>query len=131
MAEIVIICPGDRESMVVSLHEASQLKGGGADVAVFFEWGALIAFAERKFEFSPSVARYAATMEENAKKMGLATDPMDNLKTAKAAGIPTYGCAVEAALLGIREKVPPEIQLMELPDSTKLLAEAKKVIGGF
>lgn len=52
------------------------------------------------------------------------------LKGAKAAGIPIYGCAVEAALPGITEKVPPEIELLEQADLTKPIIEAKKIIGG-
>lgn len=131
MPEILIICPENKESIIVSLIEASQLKSGGADVAVFIEWGALIAFAEKKFEYSPPIKRYAATLEKNLKKMGYSTEPMDYLKTAKDAGVPMYGCVVEATTLGIKDKLPAEIQLLELPDSTKLLVEAKKVIGGF
>ncbi len=119
------------ETIIPSLIMASKLKNEGADVVVFLEWRALVAFAEKKFNFSSLVARYAATIDENARKMGLPTDPMDLLKGAKAAGVPIYGCAVEAALSGITERVPPEIQLMAEPDLTKPLLEAKKVVSGF
>jgi hypothetical protein len=37
---------------------------------------------------------------------------------------------VEAALSGVREKVPPEIELLELADLSKPIVEAKKIIGG-
>jgi hypothetical protein len=38
---------------------ASKLKKEGEDVVIFFDWRALVAFAEKKFEFSPSVAKYS------------------------------------------------------------------------
>jgi len=85
---------------------------------------------EKDFKYSSPVAKYAAITEENAKKMGIPTDPMALLKGAKAAGIPVYGCAVEAALSGITGKVPPEIELLEQADLTKPIIEAKKIIGG-
>lgn len=119
------------DTIMPSLLMASKLKKEGADVVIFFEWRALVAFAEKKFEFSPSVAEYATTIYENAKKMGFPSDLMELLKAAKAAGIPIYGCAVEAALTGITEKVPPEIQLMAEADLSKPFLEAEKIIGGF
>jgi len=63
--------------------------------------------------------------------MGVPADPVFLLIGAKAAGIPIYGCAVEAALTGIAEKVPPEIELMEEKDLSKPFLEAKKITGGF
>jgi hypothetical protein len=85
---------------------------------------------ENDFKYSSPVAKYAAIIEGNAKKMGLDTDPMALLKAVKAAGIPVYSCAVEAALSGVRDKVPPEIELLELADLTRPIVEAKKIIGG-
>ncbi len=128
---LIQVSSGNLETIIPSLIMASKLKSEGADVVVFCEWKALVAFVEKKFEFSSSVARYAATIKENARKMGLPIDPMDLLKGAKAAGVPVYGCAVEAALSGITEDVPSEIQLMEEPDLAKPLLEAKKIVGGF
>lgn len=119
------------DTIMPSLLMASKLKKEGADVVIFFEWRALVAFAEKKFEFSPSVAEYATTIYENANKMGFPSDLMKLLKAAKAAGIPIYGCAVEAALTGITEKVPPEIQLMAETDLSKPFLEAEKIIGEF
>jgi peroxiredoxin family protein len=128
---LIQVSSGELETIIPSLIMASKLKSEGADVVVFFEWRALVAFAEKRFEFSSPVARYASSIEENARKMKLPTDPMVLLKGAKAAGIPIFGCAVEAALSGITEKVPSEIKLMEEPELTKPLLEAKKIISGF
>jgi len=55
---------------------------------------------------------------------------MDLLKAVKADGVLIYGCAVEAALTGITEKIPPEIELLLYEDLSKPY-EAKKIVGGF
>jgi len=127
---LIDVHSGEVDTLVPNLFMASMLKAQGVDVAVFLEWRALVAFVEKDFKFSSSVAKYAAITEENAKKMGLLTDPMTLLQGAKAAGIPVYGCAVEAALCGITERVPPEIQLLEQADLARPIVEAKKIIGG-
>ena len=127
---LIDVHSGETDTLIPNLVMALSLKAQGVDVAVFLEWRALIAFVEKDFKYSSPVAKYAAITEENAKKMGIPTDPMALLKAAKAAGIPIYGCAVEAALSGVREKVPPEIELLELADLTKPIVEAKKIIGG-
>jgi peroxiredoxin family protein len=118
-------------SIATSLVIATQLKTLGQDVAVFFDWEALVALVEKKLAPAPILMPYAATMMENMPKMGFPADPMEFLKGAKAAGVPLYTCAVTAGLLGIADKLPPEIEAMEMPSVMKLLAEAKKVIGGF
>lgn len=119
------------DSIIPSLFMAMRFKSEGKDVAVLFEWRALIAFAEKKLEYSPSLAKYTHGIEEKAGKMGLPTDPMDYLKGVKAAGVPIYGCGIVALLSGITEKLPPEIQLLEDQDIAKPYLEAKKVINGF
>jgi peroxiredoxin family protein len=127
---LIDVHSGEVDTLIPNLVMASMLKAQGVDVAVFLEWRALVAFAERDFKYSAPVAKYATTVEKNAKKMGVPADPMTLLKGAKAAGIAIYGCAVEAALSGITEKVPPEIILLEEADLTKPIIEAKKIIGG-
>jgi peroxiredoxin family protein len=127
---LIDVHSGEIDTLIPNLFMASMLKAQGVDVAVFLEWRALVAFVEKDFKYSSPVAKYAAKTEENAKKMGIPTDPMTLLKGAKAAGIPVYGCAVEAALSGITGKVPPEIELLEQADLAKPIIEAKKIIGG-
>jgi peroxiredoxin family protein len=127
---LIDVHSGEIDTLIPNLFMASMLKAQGVDVAVFLEWRALVAFVEKDFKYSSPVAKYAAKTEENAKKMGMQTDPMALLKGAKAAGIPVYGCAVEAALSGIAGKVPPEIELLEQADLAKPIIEAKKIIGG-
>ena len=127
---LIDVHSGETDTLIPNLFMALSLKAQGVDVAVFLEWRALVAFVEKDFKYSSPVAKYAAIIEENAKKMGVPTDLMALLKSAKAAGIPVYGCAVEAALSGVTEKVPSEVELLELADLSKPIVEAKKIIGG-
>jgi peroxiredoxin family protein len=127
---LIDVHSGEIDTLIPNLIMASMLKEQGVDVAVFLEWRALVSFVEKDYPFSSSVAKYATTIAENAKKMGFSTDPMELLRAAKAAGVPVYACAIEAALTGITEKVPPEIKLLEEADLTKPIIEAKKIIGG-
>jgi peroxiredoxin family protein len=127
---LVDVHSGETDTLIPNLVMALMLKAQGVDVSVFLEWRALAAFVEKEFNYSSPVAKYAAIIDENAKKMGLPIDPVALLQAAKAAGIPIYACAVEAALCGVREKVPPEIELLEMADLTKPIVEAKKIIGG-
>jgi peroxiredoxin family protein len=130
MDTLIKVNSGWIDTIMPSLLVASKLKKEGEDVVIFFDWRALAAFAEKKFEFSPSVAKYSTTIFENIKKMGLPSDLMDLLKAVKADGVTIYGCAVEAALTGITEKIPPEIELLPYEDLLKPY-EAKRIIGGF
>ena len=130
MDMLIKVNSGWIDTILPSLLTASKLKKEGVDVVIFFDWRALVAFTDKEFEFSPSVAKYAPTILENSKEMGLPSDLMDLLKAVKADGIPIYGCAVEAALAGITEKIPPEIELLPYEDLTKPYG-AKKIVGGF
>lgn len=127
---LIDVHSGEIDTLIPNLIMASMLKGQGVDVAVFLEWRALVSFVEKDYPFSSSVAKYAATIAENAKKMGFSTDPMELLRAAKAAGVPVYACAIEAALTAITKRVPPEIKLLDEADLTKPIIEAKKIIGG-
>ncbi len=127
---LIDVHSGETDTLIPNLVMALSLKAQGLDVSVFLEWRALVAFVERDFKYSLPVAKYAAVVEGNARRMGLPVDPMALLEAAKAAGIPIYGCAVEAELSGVRERVPPEVELLEMADLTKPIVEAKKIIGG-
>jgi predicted peroxiredoxin len=131
MEILIQVSSGYSDSIIPSLFMAMRFKSKGKDVAVLFEWRALIAFAEKKFEYSPSLAEYKHGIDEKAGKMGLPTDPMDYLKGAKAAGVLITGCGPAAVFSEIADKLPPEIQVVEMQDITKPFLEAKKIISGF
>ena len=128
---LIQISSGNLDTIIPGLVMATRLKNEGADVAVSFQWRALVAFAEKEFAFSQQVSKYVTRINDNAAKMGFPVDPMKYLDGAKADGIPLFGCAVEAEICGIKEKIPQEIELVEESDITNFLLEAKKVISGF
>lgn len=131
MAELLIWqTDGYFHSMSNALFDALQLKRLGVDVAVLFAQAAVAALAEKKFDTSPPLAKYTTTINENLKKMGFSTDVMDYLKQAKSAGIPLYAGGW-CDLLGVRGKLPPEIQEIQITQAEKLMAEAKRIIGRF
>lgn len=91
------------DTIIPGLIIATRLKKEGEDVAVSFQWRALVTFAEKEFAFSEPVSKYRTKINENTEKMGFPVDPMKFLDGAKAAGIPLYGCAIEAEICGTRK----------------------------
>ena len=82
---LIQINSGNLDTIIPGLVMATRLKNEGADVAVSFQWRALVTFAERHFEFSPSVTRYVTKINENAEMMGFPPDylvlPFLNIET--------------------------------------------------
>lgn len=133
MAEMLLwCCEGSFSSIGTNLFLATQLKGAGVDVAILFDVEALAALAERKFGYEPAplLKPYEATIQKNIRAMGLPTEAAEYLKAAAAAGVPLYACAGWAGFLGVAQKLPAEIKVMEIPDVVKLLAQAKRIAGG-
>jgi predicted peroxiredoxin len=131
MAEVVIWqSSGYLNSFVTALFTALQLKGMGVDVAVVFDQAAVAALAQKKFDVAPPLSKYATTIMANVKNAGYSPDAMDYVKQCKAAGVPLYACEAWRDFLGVGAKLPPEIEVKGIPWDMKLLAEAKKVIGG-
>ena len=132
MAETLVVgTRGDWTSLVVNCYIAINLKRIGHDVALAFDSDALQAIGEGKFEPSAFDARIWPMFLENAKKMGFPEGgPLEWIKMVKAAGIHIYTCGGQVDMRGLRGKLPPEIEPL-YPDLLNVLAEAKKVIGGW
>ena len=133
MAEMLIwCCEGSFSSIGTNLFLATQLKGAGVDIAILFDTEALVALAEKKFGYEPAplLKPYEATIQKNMKAIGFSTEVAEYLKAATAAGVPMYACAGWAGFLGVAQKLPAEIKVMEIPDVVKFLAQAKRIIGG-
>ncbi|MFC2045681.1 hypothetical protein ACFLUH_03280 [Chloroflexota bacterium] len=64
------------------------------------------------------------------KKMGFSTEPADDLKMCQDAGVPVYGSGTWSDLLGVRDKLPAGLQVMEIAEAEKLMADARNIIGG-
>lgn len=103
---LIQISSGYLDTIIPSLIMASRLKSEGTDVTVLFQWRALVAYSEKKFEYSPTIAKYAATIGEGEKRIGVPLNPMDFLKRVRDAGIPVYSFVLEAELSDITKKVP-------------------------
>lgn len=130
MAETLVRCTeGTMNAIYDNLLLAAMLKGLGVDVAVLFFPEALLCLAERKFPLPPLLSTYSETAVDNMRKMGLTTSPMEALKMAKDAGVTVYACGTCADVFAVRDKLPAEMEILEMDDVVKLIAEAKKVIG--
>ena len=130
MAETLVRCTeGTMNAIYDNLLLATGLKGLGVDVAILFLPEALLCLAERKFPLPPLLSTYSETMVDNMKKTGLPTNPMGALKMAKDAGVTIYACGACADFFAVRDKLPAEMEILEMNDVAKLVAEAKKVIG--
>jgi peroxiredoxin family protein len=133
MAEMLIwCCEGSFSSIGTNLFLATQLRGAGVDVAILFDTEALVALAERKFGYEPTplLKRHEATIQKNMKAVGFSTEVAEYLKAAAAARVPLYACAGWAGFLGVAQKLPAEIKVIEIAEVVKLLAQAKRITGG-
>lgn len=126
-------CEGSYSSIGTNLFLASQLKSSGVDVVVLFDGEALVALAENNFGYEPNplLKNYAKTIEENMKAMGMPTEPEAHFKAAIEAKVPMYACGGWAGFLGVAQKLPAGITVLDIPDVVKLIAESKKISGGF
>jgi predicted peroxiredoxin len=117
-------------SFNTALAVVTELKKQGTDVAVVFDEAAIRALAEGNFSPSPEVADMFSTIGENVQKTGWPMDPMDYVKHAESAGVKMYACGAWCDFLGVRGKLPAQVQVLEVPDVVKLLGEAKRIAGG-
>ncbi len=130
MAETLVLCSrGTSNAIAGSIYIGIMLKGQGVDTAVFFYQEAVVPFLERKFERPPLLEKYAEIIHKNREKTGLTADVMDMLKMAKEAVVPVYVCGLWADLLDARDKLPEEMEVIEMNDAIKLFADAKRHIG--
>lgn len=126
-------CEGSFASIGTNLFLATQLKNSGVDVVILFDGEALAAIAENNvgYEPTPLLKKHAETIEQNLKKMGMPSEPEEVLKIAVAAKVPLYACAGWAGFLDVAQKLPADIKLLEIPDVVKLIADSKRISGGF
>ncbi|MEE8471088.1 MAG: hypothetical protein V3S51_07145 [Dehalococcoidia bacterium] len=129
MAQFLIMCSqGTQTSINGALFTAIQLKDMGVDAVVEFGQESLVALAEKVFMLSPLLSTYAQTLITNSKEMGYPTDPLATLKLAKALGVSVYTAEPWVEVLGIRDKLPEEIEILSLAETMKLIAESEKHI---
>jgi peroxiredoxin family protein len=129
MVDTMVLCSkGTLNGIMSGLLTAVYLKGLGVDTAVLFYQEAVAAFADRKFEFAPLLQKHANTILENLSKAGRTSDPVEMVKLAKAAGVPVYICGAWVDLIGARDSVPAEMEVITVEQGVRLVAESKKVV---
>lgn len=129
MVDTLVLCSkGTLNGIMSSLLTAVYLKGLGIDAAVLFYQEAVAAFAERKFEFAPLLQRHADTILQNLSKAGRTADPVEMVKLAKAAGVSVYMCGAWVDLMGLRDSVPADMEIITIENGVRLVAESKKVV---
>ena len=129
MIDTMVLCSkGTLNGIMSGLLTAVYLKGLGVDTAVLFYQEAVAAFADRKFEFAPLLQKHADTILQNLSEAGRTSDPIEMVKLAKAAGVPVYLCGAWVDLMGLRDSVPADMEIITIENAVKLVAESKKVV---
>mgnify|MGYP000170861041 CR=1 FL=1 len=129
MHDLFIICTsGHKNALISSLAFALEAKRVSQNVAVFFVQGSLAALADRKFEWAEELKDYGEQIEESLKSEGLSADPLELLRVAKVTGVDLIACGAWTKMLGVENRLPPEVRV-ELPsECLRMTLEAKKVL---
>jgi peroxiredoxin family protein len=141
--DLLLICRDALENSIIgNILVAMEEKKAGVDVGILFTQEALASLAGHSFDWSPLFRDRdtRAKISKNAKSMGIPlahakdgrqTDTYQLLKAAKDAGINLMACPAWTALLGIQDRVPPELNKIDSSTAMKCLKDAKRVIGTF
>ena len=141
--DMIFICRDALENSLISnLVMAIEAKKDGINVGVIFTQEALAALAGETFSWSPLLQERGKRLKiaQGAKKMEIPmisardarqTDVWNLVNAAAEAGVALFACPVWQGLLGLEEKLPSQIQKIQLPEALKLLTDARKVIGTF
>jgi len=87
-----------------------------------------VTLAERKFEWAEELKGYGERIEESLKRKGLSADPLELLKIAKGAGVALIACGAWTAMLGVADKLPPELEVESPAECLRQTLEAKKIM---
>jgi len=128
---LIIIRDAFINSYTGSLASAMLAKQEGLEVEVLFVQEAIVALTEKKFRMSPVLEPYQGKLTEVVKGFGLSTDPVELVGIVKKAGVPLFTCPIWTEYLGIKDHVPEEIEILELPKFMDKIIKAKKILGTF
>jgi hypothetical protein len=131
MDMFIISRDGSKQSILANLATALALKGQGQEVVLMYDQEAMIALAEKNFDYTGLVGKYASATENVISSCGVSTDPFILLKAAKDAGIDVITCALWAGVAGSRNQIPSELRVVELDELFHLIADSKKIMGSF
>lgn len=141
--DILIFCRDALvNSLIGSIGTAMAFTKVGAEAGVIFTNEALAALGGiGAFQWSPLFAgrNARAKVNKNATALGIPVgEPKDSrwtdlsrlFKAAQEAGVKLYACPLWTNILEVKEKLPPEVIVIEQEDLLKAMQKAKTVIGG-
>lgn len=122
---------GSKQSLVANLALAVWSKQQGQDVVLMYDQEAMIAMAENNFQYTGLLKPYAEDMERIIGGMGFPTDPIANLRMAKAMGVEIVTCQLWAGVARTKNEIPEEIKVVEIDEIFAMIASAEKIMGNF
>ena len=141
--EMLLICRDAREDVLLStVVMAMEAKKAGAEVGILFTGEAIAALSGRSFNWSPLLQDRDTRMgvSRTAKEMGYPlasprdarwTKPLQLLPAAGEAGVRLMACPLWTKLLNVDEKLPKELERLDMAAVIRELRQAHKVIGSF
>ena len=143
--ELMFISRDAREdSLLGTVMMAMEARKAGADVGILFTGEAIAALSGRSFNWSPLLEDRESRMgiSRTAKELGYPlasprdrrgrwTKPLQLLPAASEAGVRLLACPLWSKLLDAGEKLPEELEQIEVESLVRELRQAQKVIGSF
>ena len=141
--DILLICRDALgNSVIANLALALDARRRGRRAAVLFTEEALAALAGESFGWSPLFRSRPAriTISRGASAMGVPvaaerddrwTDFPRLLAAAHEAGVELLACPIWSQILGLDDRLPVEVSVMESTEALERLMDERRVIGGF
>jgi len=120
-----------KQSIIGCLGTAIALRQKGLAVTLMYEQNAMVALAERKFEYTGLLESYADITERAISDHGFPSEPMELLKIAKDVGVDIISCPIWTDVARSRNVLPSELRIVELDELFTIIASAKKILGSF
>ena len=128
---LIIIRDGLINSYAGSLASAMLAKQDGMDVEVLFVQEAIVALADKNFRMSPALEKYQGKVEDALTGFGLSGNPLEIVKAVKQAGVPMFTCPIWTEQMGVKEKIPEEIEIIDISELMGKIKSAQRIVGTF
>ena len=141
--EMLFICRDAREDALLgTVVMAMEAQEAGAEVGILFTGEAIAALSGRAFNWAPLLEDRDARIgiSRAAKDMGYPlassrdvrwTKPLQLLPAASEAGVRLLACPLWSKLLNAEEKLPEELEPLDMESLIRELRQTPKVIGSF
>lgn len=141
--ELLFICRDALEDALLgTVATAMEASEAGADVGILFTGEALAALSGRSFDWAPLLRDRETRMRvsRTAKEMGYPlanprdarwTRPLQLLPAARDAGVRLLACPIWSKLLNADEKLPGELDRLDVASLVRELRDCRKVIGSY